>query len=347
MPRQVIRAVAAVTALLLTLSWPALGEDDARQNRAVVEALFAAAAGTTTEEERTLRAGMTEAEAARRDAQNAAYRARALPWLMASLETETACALPWLMASLETETASAPEECPEIPWDPADAYALFGTTRAGAFYIALMAAHGCGDAESCLSATRAACRAWLAEVDAAALAEINADYACWIYCPDSRIDYPVVRGDDNRDYLDKLFDGTPNACGTLFVDARNLADFGDPNTLIYGHHMRDGSMFKSITFYGEQAYYEAHPYMLILTPTESLLVELFAGYVARADDSCYDIAIGDPEDLARFAQAAKEKSAFAADCVIEAGDRLVTLSTCAYSFAGARFVAVGKLVPIK
>lgn len=332
MPKRVIRAIAAVAALLLAFSCLALGEDDAQQDRAVVEALFTAAAGTTTEQERMLRVGMTEAEAALRDAQNAAYRA---------------CALPWLMASLGAETASAPGECPGISWDPADAYALFGTTRAGGIYIALMAERGCGDAESCLSATRAACLNWLAEVDADALAEINADYAGWIYCPDSRIDYPVVRGVDNRYYLDKLFDGTPNACGTLFLDARNLADFGDPNTLIYGHHMRDGSMFKSITFYGEQAYYEAHPYMLILTPGGNYLVELFAGYVARADDSCYDIAIGDPEDLARFARAAKEKSAFAADCAIAAGDRLVTLSTCAYSFVGARFVVIGKLVPIK
>jgi sortase B len=330
MSRRLIRAIAAL--LLLTYFHPALGEDKAQQNRAVVEALFAAVAGTTTEEERVLREDMTKEENVLRDAQNAAYRARALPWLM---------------ASLGAEAASASDEDPEIPWDPTDAYALFGTTRAGAFYIALLAERGCGDAESCLSATRAACGDWLAEVDADALSQINPDYACWIYCPDSRIDYPVVRGKDNSDYLDKLFDRTPNACGTLFMDARNLADFGDPNTLIYGHHMRDGSMFKSVTFYGEQAYYEAHPYMLILTPTQTLLVELFAGYVARADDSCYDIAIGDPEDFAGFARAVKEKSAFAADCAIGAGDRLVTLSTCAYSFADARFVLIGKLALLK
>ena len=114
MPRRFIRAIAAL--LLLTYFHPALGEDKAQQNRAVVEALFAAVAGTTTEEERALREDMTKEENVLRDAQNAAYRARALPWLM---------------ASLGAAAATASDEDPEIPWDPTDAYALFGTTRAG------------------------------------------------------------------------------------------------------------------------------------------------------------------------------------------------------------------------
>ena len=188
-----------------------------------------------------------------------------------------------------------------------------------------------------------ACQRWLGEIDHAELEQINPDYACWLYCPDSPIDYPVVQGADNSRYLHRLFNGERNACGTLFIDCRNLTDFQDPNTLIYGHHMRNGSMFKAITYYEDQLWFDSHPYMLLISGRETAVLELFAGCTASKRDPCYEIALSDGDDLLALAAALREKSDFASGVEIRPGDRLVTLSTCAYAFEGARYIAVGRI----
>ena len=177
----------------------------------------------------------------------------------------------------------------------------------GLDYLELMRSFGCDGAEDCLAGTRAACEQWMAEIDAAALKELNADYACWLYCPDTPIDYPVVQAEDNAKYLHRLFNGAYNACGTLFIDYRNLPDFQDPNTLIYGHHMRNKGMFGQLEAFAAQAFYASHPYMLVLSGKEISILELFAGYTTSSTDHCYDIAISDEEDMATFVAEAKRQ----------------------------------------
>ena len=184
---------------------------------------------------------------------------------------------------------------------------------------------------------------WLAEVDHEALSGTNHEYACWVCLPGTPIDYPVVHSDNNDYYLRHLFDGTRNASGTLFIDYRNLPGFQDPNTLIYGHHMRNGTMFGTLVFYDKPGYAAAHPYLLVLTPDSLLLAEPFAGYVTSSSDHCYDIAISDADDLGQFEEAAQRKSSFPIPMEFSSSDRLVTLSTCAYAFENARYILIGKI----
>lgn len=321
----------------------------AEEARAIVEALFAAAAGTTADAEVALREDLSEEECTARSEELAAYRERTLPWLCAALTPEEseeaqpetqAEAEAAIVADLDAETAA--EEAEES-WTPEDGYAALQDTQVGLDYLELMRSFGCDGAEDCLAGTRAACEQWMAEIDAAALKELNADYACWLYCPDTPIDYPVVQAEDNAKYLHRLFNGAYNACGTLFIDYRNLPEFQDPNTLIYGHHMRNGSMFKSITYYAEQSWYEAHPYMLVMTAREIAVLELFAGYTTTKRDPCYDIAISDENDMRAFIGEAKGKSDFVSKVEPQPGDRLVTLSTCAYAFQNARYIAIARI----
>ncbi|MBQ6583391.1 MAG: class B sortase, partial [Mogibacterium sp.] len=82
-------------------------------------------------------------------------------------------------------------------------------------------------------------------VDFDELLKINPDVQGWLYQKDTVINYPVVQGQDNDEYLHTLVDGTWSGGGTLFVDYRNQSNFGDFNSIIYGHHMKDGSMFRS------------------------------------------------------------------------------------------------------
>lgn len=346
MPKMHVRRIFCLTlAAMLMVCALAEGFEQAEQDEEaimppeqaheIVEALFAAAAGTDADAEKAAREGLNEEETAERNRNNAQYRARTLEWLKAAFAGDEA--EPESVATPEHEAANA------VQWTYADGYAAFSEREQGKAFLKILAGMGALDMDSALEVTRSACWAWMSEIDGAALAEMNPDYSCWLYCPGSPIDYPVVRGEDNKYYLHRLFNGEYNACGTLFIDYRNLPDFQDPNTLIYGHHMRNGSMFKTITYYAEQCYYEAHPFMLLIAPGETAIVEMFAGYTTDKRDHCYDIAISDDEDMQAFVAEASEKSDFISEVEVGPGDRLVTLSTCAYAFENARYIAIGRL----
>lgn len=313
---------------------------------AIVDALFVAAAGTTQEDEKRWASEQSEEEYAEHWLALAEYRALTLPWLAAAFVPEE--------ADVDSEASAAPmatiapededfSEDPEEIWTVEDGFGALQTTQSGMEYLELLGGYGCVGAENCLEKTNEACRIWMDQIHADVLKETNADYACWLYCPQSPIDYPVVQGADNSQYLKRLFDGTRNACGTLFIDYRNLPAFQDPNTLIYGHHMRNGSMFKSITYYAEQSWYESHPFMLVISPSEIAVLEVLSGYLTDKNDHCYDVALSDDEDLLEFVETARGKSDFETMATAEAGDRLITLSTCAYAFQNARYILVARM----
>ncbi len=291
----------------------------------VVEALFLAAAGTREDEEIALWKKLSEEERSARSAENAAYRARTLPWLTAVF----AAVLPaWEDAA----------------WSPADGVAAFEGNPCGQAYLTLLRRYGASDAESCMALTRAVVQRWLAEIDHDKLLTINGDYRLWLYAPGTPIDYPVVQCRSNSYYLDRMFNRKKNPAGTLFIDMRNLPGFRDPNTIIYGHHMRDGSMFHSLTDYDAPGYFDAHPFMLAVGPEGIWLIEVFAGYVTSSRDHCYDIAISDEKDMLAFVEEAAGKSDFVSHVEIDCtADRLVTLSTCAYNFDNARCIVIGRL----
>lgn len=314
--------------------------------QAFVEAMFAAAVGTNVEHENELRMDITEEEVLERDAANADYRARTLPWLIAAFSPVTD------VEPAETQTPEptvnpTPEPGAPPVYTIEDSFAAFAETEPGKAYLAQMESFGGTDPEICLKITREICGMWMAQVDHAKLMEMNGDYRCWIYAPGTQIDYPVVQSGDNSHYLKRMFNGERNSAGTLFIDYRNLPDFQDPNTLIYGHHMRNDSMFGTLTDYAKQAYYEEHPVMLVMAEKEIFLLEIFAGYTTSDRDHCYDIAISDEEDMAAFIDEAVRKSDFVSGVQVRTTDRLVTLSTCAYTFEAARYVLIGRIVPVR
>lgn len=179
------------------------------------------------------------------------------------------------------------------------------------------------------------------DVDFEALWQINGDIVAWIYCPDTQINYPVVQSDDNDYYLRRLLDGSWNIGGTLFLDYRCPADFSGGNNIIYGHHMRSGAMFGTLARYRDQSYYDQHPVMYLATPTGQYRVELFAGCTIDAMDNIYEPQPS-PEQVERLMR----RSNFTPNHEITADGPILTLSTCAYDFENARYVLLGKLVPI-
>lgn len=183
-------------------------------------------------------------------------------------------------------------------------------------------------------------------VDFEILQSENEDIVGWLYCSDTEINYPVVQSRDNNYYLHRLFDGTWNMTGTLFADFRNAGDFSDRHTVIYGHNMKNKSMFGTLPEYRSQEYYEQHPVWYLLTPTQNYKIELCAGYVTPADSEIYNLE-NSKEERERILETALEQSCFKANVSVSGQDNLITLSTCSYEFENARFALTGRLLPIK
>lgn len=179
------------------------------------------------------------------------------------------------------------------------------------------------------------------EVDFEALKAVNDDIVGWIYLEGTEINYPVVRGDDNAYYLRRLYDGTANGSGSIFMDFRNEPNFVDKNTILYGHSMKNGSMFTAIKRFKNQSYYDEHPYALLMTPEKNYKVEFFTGYVANVEQDAWDYYFDTEEKFQHWLDSSKSKSTFASEIVPNVNDEILTLSTCTYEFDNARYVLVG------
>lgn len=183
-------------------------------------------------------------------------------------------------------------------------------------------------------------------VDFASLLADNGDVVGWIFCPDTPINYPVVQGKDNNEYLRHDLNGRYLVSGTLFVDYRNGSIGEDTNFVIYGHNMKNQTMFGTILKYKEQSYYNAHPLLYYLTPEQNYMLEPIAGLVVSTGDMIYQTS-PDMENFPAYVEKLVDKSGFRSEAAYTPGDILVTLSTCSYEFDTARYVLVCKLTEIE
>lgn len=175
------------------------------------------------------------------------------------------------------------------------------------------------------------------EVDFGTLWKTCADIKAWLYCADTPIQEPVVQSADNEYYLRRLPDGTYNRSGTLFLDYRCASDFTDAVSVIYGHNMQNDSMFGTLVKYQEQAYYDAHPCLWLITPERSFRLDVIAGASVDAASEIYTL---DPAATSEII----EHSTFETDAAWSEDDRFVILSTCTYTYSGARYVLLCRAV---
>lgn len=184
-------------------------------------------------------------------------------------------------------------------------------------------------------------------IDFDELKKINDDCVAWIYIEDTDINYPIVQGSDNSYYLKHLIDGKWNSSGSIFMDSRVSADISDRHCIIYGHHMKNGTMFSGLTKYKEQEYFDAHPEGWLITPEGTYRIEFFAGYVANVKSAAWDLGFESDDDFVSWTQEAKKQSWFASALSPAVTDRILTLSTCSYEFDNARYVLHGVLYEIE
>lgn len=168
---------------------------------------------------------------------------------------------------------------------------------------------------------------YLQQLDIRALQEINPDVIGWIYIPDTKINYPLLHAEDNDTYLQTTWEGKYNAAGSIFLETECSSDLKDFNTIIYGHNMRNGTMFAALKQYSDYNFYEAHPYVYIVTNEAIYRYEIFSSYKAGVRTQTYRL---------RFTSQEKEQaiyyyiesSVWGAKLTPTADDSILTLSTC-------------------
>lgn len=187
-------------------------------------------------------------------------------------------------------------------------------------------------------------------VDFEALRENGPDIIGWLSLPDTAINYPIPQTDDNEYYLHHLYDGIYNKVGCLFADYENQADFSDRNTIIYGHNMRDGSMFAALNEYDEQDYYDGHPQMYLVTPGGGYTVEIFTAFVADpgesgSDASPWRLSWKDDGAYTTWLSEMAGRSVIETGVTVTSSDKVLTLSTCTPG-GRSRFIVMGKLAAV-
>lgn len=189
------------------------------------------------------------------------------------------------------------------------------------------------------------------EVDFAELSEINPEIVGWIYIEGIDINYPITQGSDNNYYLNRLFDGTYNASGCIFLDYRSSSDFSDCHSIIYGHHMNDKSMFGDLMQYKKQTFYDEHSVARLLTPDAYYKVQFFSGYVSDNWSNAWNLDFDEPEFIS-WLNDIQSKSCFETFSSPSEKDRIITLSTCTYEYNSAKFLLHGfitetiKIIPL-
>ena len=181
-------------------------------------------------------------------------------------------------------------------------------------------------------------------VDFTALHGINDDIVGWLKVGALDISYPVTQASDNDYYLHLTFELVQNAAGCIFVDYQNRPDFQDDNTIVYGHNMKDGSMFGTLKNFVQDGVYESDPYFWIYTPERIYKYEIFNCSTVGAVSNTYTLEFGSRKEFQNYLDKALMQSQVDSSKVkVKSSDKIVTLSTCTGD-EETRFVVQGKLV---
>lgn len=181
------------------------------------------------------------------------------------------------------------------------------------------------------------------------LYEQNSDLIGWLSIPETVIDYPVMQCGDNEYYLHHNFDREEDKYGCLFV--KDIADVNTPGTnfIIYGHNMKDGSMFGALDKYREKTFYEDHSEIIFNTLNEErqyTILAVFLSHVYKSNEEgfrYYQFYQADTEDEFRlFYENIMDMALYKTGVTAEFGDTFLTLSTCAYHEEDGRLVVVAR-----
>lgn len=165
------------------------------------------------------------------------------------------------------------------------------------------------------------------------LRETNKDIYAWIYIPETNVDYPVLQSEtDDEYYLMHNLDGSYGYPGCIFTQLLNSKDFTDYNTVLYGHNMKNGTMFRTLHYYQNEEFFYNNPYIYIYTENGVLVYEIFAAYNAGDEHILNTYDLRTEEGFASYLDTVKEGAYLGgyirADVEVTTANHIITLSTC-------------------
>lgn len=178
------------------------------------------------------------------------------------------------------------------------------------------------------------------------LKDMNSDYKFWIKVDGTNIDFPVVQGKDNDFYLHHNFNKEKSFSGSIFVDSSNDLN-NDSNIVIYGHNMRNDTMFAQMKHFKNENFFNTNKYITLYKDGKKLNFEIFSVYLSDAKDldSELKLSFSNKESYETYLKEQADKSLFKREGVdLQPDSRIITLVTCSYEFDDARIVVVAKEV---
>ncbi len=188
------------------------------------------------------------------------------------------------------------------------------------------------------------------EVDFEDLQEnVNEDIYAWIYIPDSKIDYPIVQHPiDNFYYLNYNLDGSYGYPGCIYTERYNRKDFADPLTVVYGHNMKNGTMFAGLHDYEDIEYFREHPYVYVYTPEKLFVYEVFASHEYGNEHLLYNHDYAVKSEFKKYVDSILElrsmNSNRAEEVEVTEDSHILVLSTCMANKPDNRYLVQGVLL---
>lgn len=183
--------------------------------------------------------------------------------------------------------------------------------------------------------------------DSAGFAELralNPDVCAWLTVDDTNIDYPVLQAEDNVKYVNTDVYGDFSLSGSVFLDYRNAADFTDPYSLLYGHHMEGEIMFGGLQNFAEQSYFAQHTSGTLYLPHGALQIEWFACLQTDAyDEQAFGAGDMTGAELDAWLEQLRGAAVQYRDIGVTGQDRILALSTCSDASTNARTILLGRL----
>ena len=176
------------------------------------------------------------------------------------------------------------------------------------------------------------------------LFEKNVDYRGWLKIDNTNINYPILQGQDNEEYLYKDINNEYIVSGSIFMNYLNNG-FDDQNTVLFGHNMKNGTMFANLKKYKEEDFfYNNNDIEIELSNGQYLKYKVFSVYITDINDNYTKTSFEDKDEYKEFLERIKNKSIYKSDISVNENDKIITLSTCSYEFDDARLVVTGKLI---
>lgn len=176
------------------------------------------------------------------------------------------------------------------------------------------------------------------------LMKINSDVRGWLTIDGTHIDYPVLQGQYDYEYLNKDVYGNFVLSGSIFLSTGNKGDFSDPYSLVYGHHMDNGAMFGDVAEFVSNDYFENHQTGTLYLPDRTYHISLFSCVEADAYDSqIYSYSGNSENDLSGLLSYISQISVQSRDIGVTKQDHIIGLSTCADAATNGRIILFGRL----